>query len=239
VNLALHHLNRREAQELSEVVVTNDVHMGAEGRVYILTGPNQGGKTTYTQAVGLTQIMTQTGLYVPGEGARISPVYGIYTHYPLEEELEKGTGRLGDETQRLNVLFSQVTRHSLVLLNESLSSTAPGESLYLARDVVRVLRLLGARAIFVTHLHQLAADAESLNAETPGDSRIVSMVASLIEEDEGSHGGDSRGIRRTYKVVPNPPMGRSYAMEIARRYGISYEQLKEALAERGVLKTSS
>jgi len=126
-----------------------------------------------------------------------------------------------------------------VLLNESLSNTAPGERLYLARDVVRILCLLGARAIFVTHLHQLATDAESLNAETPGDNRIVSMVATLIEEDEGSNGGDSADIRRTYKVVPNPPMGRSYAMEIAKRYGISYEQLKETLTERGVLKTSS
>ena len=108
-------------------------------------------------------------------------------------------------------------------------STNPGESLYIAQDIVRILRRLGARAIFATHLHELAADVAALNASTAGESRIVSLVASRIEA-----GGD--GPRRSYKIAPGPPLGRSYAREIAAQYGISYDQLTDLLQQRGVLE---
>jgi DNA mismatch repair protein MutS len=210
-------------------IVTNDVHMGDNGRIGILTGPNQGGKTTYTQMVGLCQILAQTGLWVPAARARISPVDNIYTHYPVEEQVTKGTGRFGDEAQRLSVIFSHGTRHSLVLLNESLASTNSGESLYIAQDIMRVLRRLGARAIFATHLHELAADVDALNASTDGDSLIVSLVASRREiAEESPH--------RSYKIAPGPPLGRSYAREIAAQYGISYDQLTALLQQREVLE---
>ena len=98
LNLALHQM--AHAGDAAGIV-TNDVHLGDDGRIGILTGPNQGGKTTYTQMVGLCQILAQTGLWVPAARARISPVDNIYTHYPVEEQVAKGTGRFGDEAQRL------------------------------------------------------------------------------------------------------------------------------------------
>jgi DNA mismatch repair protein MutS len=226
LNLALH--QREQADDASRIV-TNDVHLGEDGRICILTGPNQGGKTTYTQMVGLCQILAQAGVWVPAAWARISPVDNIYTHYPVEEQVARGTGRFGDEAQRLSVIFARGTRHSLVLLNESLASTNPGESLYIAQDIVRVLRRLGARAIFATHLHELAADLAALNASTAGDSLIVSLVASRRETPEESP-------RRSYKIVPGPPLGRSYAQEIAAQYGISYDQLTALLQQRGALE---
>jgi DNA mismatch repair ATPase MutS len=225
LNLALHQI--RHADD-SAGIITNDVHMGDNGRIGILTGPNQGGKTTYTQMVGLCQILAQTGVWVPAARARISPVDNIYTHYPVEEQVAKGTGRFGDEAQRLSAIFSRGTRHSLVLLNESLASTDSGESLYIAQDIVRVLRRLGARAIFATHLHELAADVDALNASTDGDSLIVSLVASWRDASEESPG-------RSYKIAPGPPLGRSYAREIAAQYGISYDQLTALLQKREVL----
>lgn len=216
-------------------IVLNDVLLdGEHGRVAILTGPNQGGKTTYTQMVGLCQILAQSGMWVPAKTAMISPVDGIYTHYPVEEQLERATGRFGDEAERLSGLFNHASRHSLILLNESLSSTSPGESLYLAQDIVRVIRHMGARAIFGTHLHQLAAEVDRLNQDTAGDSRIFSLIASPITLD-GT--GDGQ-IHRSYKIQPGPPAGRSYATEIARKYGISYDQLLTRLTERGVLSTT-
>jgi DNA mismatch repair ATPase MutS len=202
--------------------------MGDDGRIGILTGPNQGGKTTYTQMVGLCQLLGQTGLWVPAAQARLSPVDNIYTHYPVEEQLARGTGRFGDEAQRLSQIFAHGTRHSLVLLNESLASTNPGESLYIAQDIMRILRRLGTRAIFATHLHELAADVATLNASTTGESRIVSLVASRTEAGEDGH-------RCAYKIVPGPPLGRSYAREIAAQYGISYDQLTALLQQRGML----
>jgi len=232
LNLTLHLLLGSGRGDLRHEITPNKVRLGSLGHVFILTGPNQGGKTTYTQAVGLAQILAQVGMYVPGSRARISPVDGIYTHFPIEEKVGRDTGRFGEESKRLSSIFQRATRHSLVLLNESLSSTAAGESLYLARDVVRILMLMGARVIFATHLHELAAGVDALNAETAGDSRVASLVASLVSEG-GNGTGDE--IQRTYRVVPSPPMGYSYAQEIARRYGISFEQLEAQLKERGVL----
>lgn len=226
LNLALH---RMEYAHGTAPIVTNDVHMGDDGRIGILTGPNQGGKTTYTQMVGLCQFLAQLGVWVPASRARLSPVDNIYTHYPVEEQLAKGTGRFGDEAQRLSQIFAHGTRHSLVLLNESLASTNPGESLYIAQDIVRILRRLGARAIFATHLHELAADVAALNASTAGESRIVSLVVSRTEA-----GNDAP--QRSYRIVPGPPLGRSYAREIAAQYGISYDQLTTLLQQRGVLE---
>jgi DNA mismatch repair ATPase MutS len=227
LNLALHLMAQAE---VDDAVVKNDVRMDKNGRIFILTGPNQGGKTTYVQMVGLCQILAQLGLWVPARQARISPVDGIYTHYPMEESSAKATGRFGDEAQRLSDIFTGATRHSLILLNESLASTNAGESLYIAQDLVRILRRMGARAIFATHLHELAADVGTLNEHTPGDSEVLSLVASRLENG-------AEGTQRSYKIVPGQPMGRSYAREIASKYGIGYEQLMSRLQQRGVLES--
>jgi DNA mismatch repair protein MutS len=231
IDLALHLGAADDHRDLSRAIVANDIAFGPAGRIIVLTGPNQGGKTTYIQSIGLIQVMAQAGLYLPGRQARISPVDGLYTHFPTEEMLEKATGRFGDEARRLHEIFTRVTSHSLVLLNESLSGTSAGESLYLCQDILRVLRLLGARAIFSTHLHELAASIDELNATEPGDSKIASMVASPIYDEQAG--------RRSYRVVFAPPMGRSYAKETARRYGVSYDQLRGLLNERGVLDQPS
>jgi DNA mismatch repair ATPase MutS len=95
--------------------------------------------------------------------------------------------------------------------------------------MVRILRRLETRAIFATHLHELAADVDELNANTAGDSLIVSLVASRREE------GEDRS-RPSYRIVPGRPMGRSYAREIASQYGISYDQLTALLEQRGILE---
>jgi len=233
INLALHHLDRGDRQA---EIVTNDLCLDDEGRIAILTGPNRGGKTTYTQAAGLIQVLAQVGLFVPGSEARISPADGVFTHFPAEEELVRGTGRFGDEAQRLRQILEQATRHSLILLNEALSGTYAGESLYLSRDVVLILRMLGARVLFATHLHELAEQAAAINAEVEGDSRVVSLVSSRIDGAAMAQGAEEAAERRTYRVVRSRPMGRSYALELARHYGISLDQLRQVLADRGVIE---
>ena len=229
LNLALQGAEQKGG---TDRIVRNDVCMDRDRRITILTGPNQGGKTTYTQMVGLCQILAQAGLWLPSAEARVSPVDNVFTHYPIEESLAKATGRFGDEAQRLGHIFKRATRHSLILLNESLSSTSPGESVYLAQDISRILRRMGTRAVFATHLHELAAAVPQLNAEADGDGGLVSLVASRLQDGED-------GDQRSYRVMPGPPMGRSYAREIASKYGISYEQLTALLQERGVLDESS
>jgi hypothetical protein len=215
----------------ARTIVLNDVDFGPMGRIFILTGPNQGGKTIYTQAIGLAQVLFQAGLYIPAEAARMSPVDGVYTHFTTLEKADSGMGRLAEEARRLNEIFHSVTDKSLVLLNESLSSTSPGESLYLAQDIVRALRLFGVRAVFATHLHELAEGVDLINADVTGDSRVVSLVAGVeLAEDKEDIIDDI--VPRTYKIKPGPPRGLSYAKGIAARYGISFEQLTERWREQ-------
>lgn len=215
-------------------IVPNTITFGKPHRVWILTGPNSGGKTTYTRAVGLAHYLLQAGLYVPASTARMSPVDAIYTHFATLENPLHGSGRLGEEAERLARIFHHATPHSLILLNEVLSGTSAIEALGMAIEAVRGLRLLGARAIYVTHLHDLAARVEEVNAHTPGTGSVGSLVARV---DDGQEPGD-RGAqhRRTYRITPGPPPGLSYASEIAEKYGISFSQLEALLRQRGVLE---
>ncbi len=206
-------------------IVLNDVALDDAGRIQILTGPNQGGKTTYTQGIGILHLMAQIGLYVPARAALLSPVDAILTHFPVGETGRIGTGRLAEEAERLAAVFRRVTSRSLVLLNESLSSTSPAESLVLAEDVVKALRHLGARCVYATHLHELASAVARLNRETPGASIISSLVAGVEPGPDAAH-------RRTYRVTPGPPIGKSYAKDVARRFGLEFDELVRRLGSR-------
>ena len=229
VLLAINGLSQNTDRPLQQRIVTNNIELGEEGRIAILTGPNRGGKTTYMQSVGLVQVLAQLGLPVPGTSAEISPVDAIYTHYPLEERLDLGTGRFGDEAQRIRAIFERVTGDSLVLFNESLATTNMGESVFLAQNIVRSLREIGARVIFTTHLHDLAAAVERINTDTAGDSIVISLVASPQVGDLEDESGYS------YRIQARPPLGRSYAENIAARHGISRDQLRTLLKERNLL----
>lgn len=224
INFAMRLISRAPNTSIAGQIVLNNATFNDAGRIFILTGPNQGGKTTFTQAIGLIHVLAQAGLHVPAQSAQLSPADAIFTHFAKEERPNMEAGRLGEEAKRLNSIFQRATRRSLVLLNESLSSTSPDESLYLSMDIVRGLRLLGARAIFATHLHGLAEAMGEINRETAGDSTVASLVS--VTEQEGEEG------RRTYRIVATAPQGMSYARDIARKHGISFEQIEQMLKSR-------
>lgn len=207
--------------------VASDVGLDDAGRIAILTGPNSGGKTTYVQAVGLAQVLFQAGLPVPALTARLSPVDTLLTHFPQLETRQQG--RLAEEAARLRTLFTQVTPHSLVLLNETFSSTAFGEALYLAQDVLCALRAVGARAVYATHLVELVERIPDIEAAVIGDSRLYSLVAGI--DLRAADDPDSPQAVPNFRVMRGLPLGRSYAQEIARRHGISLGQLLTALGK--------
>jgi hypothetical protein len=216
-------------------VVTNLMAFGAgHPRVWILTGPNRGGKTTYTRAVGQAHVLFQAGLYAPARAARLSPVNAIYTHFAGQESAEVGMGRLDEEAARLAQIFRVATPQSLILLNEVLAGTSTVEALGLATDAVRGLRLLGARAIYTTHLHELAARVDEINATTPGDAAVGSLVAGVEPNPLEGDAVIGPRHRRTFRIFPSPPLGVSYASEIAEQHGISFPQLLELFRKRGL-----
>jgi DNA mismatch repair protein MutS len=231
-SLALRMLQAAPEESATGSVVTNPITFDqVNGRVWILTGPNRGGKTTYARAAGLAQLLFQAGMYVPARTARISPADKLFTHFPRPESATLGEGRLDDEAVRLAGIFQEATPHSLILINEGLSGTNTLEALGLAHDAVRGLHLLGARTIYVTHLHELARHVDEINDTTCGDGTVGSLVA----EVEGEIRAGGAGHRRTFRVRPSPPHGLSYASEIAEQHGISYSQLVLLLRERGLI----
>lgn len=198
-------------------IITNDIDFDGRYRIFILTGPNRGGKTIFTQAVGLAVLLAQWGVYVPAESAQISPCDNIYTHFPADENDTVDLGRLGEESRRLSEIFKVATKYSLLLLNESLATTSVAEGLFIAKDVVKSMRYLGCRAVFNTHMHDLARNLDEMNGSTEGDSRVESLVT-----------GVSRG-QRSFKVAITPPQGTSYAKDIAVRYGVTFENIKKSI----------
>ncbi len=194
-------------------IIANDIDFDADHRIYIMTGPNRGGKTTMTQAVGLVFLLAQFGIYVPCESVELSPVDNIYTHFPADENKTVDLGRLGEESQRMSEIFSQATNESLLLFNESLATTSFEEGLYIAKDVVKALRYLGPRTIFNTHMHELAMNLDEVNTKIEGDSKVASLIT-------GIHEG-----KRSYKIFLAPPEGVSYAQDIAKKYGVTFNQL--------------
>ncbi|HEU5101462.1 MAG TPA: hypothetical protein VFU22_20710 [Roseiflexaceae bacterium] len=225
LDLALRLRVGRGGATLANAIVPNDVAFGPDATVFILTGPNSGGKTTYTRAVGQAQVLFQAGLLIPGRHARISPVDGIYTHFAAAERLDINGGRLAEELERLAQIFRQAGPHSLVLLNEPLTSTDHAAAHALSRDILSGLRLLGARTIFVTHLHELVDDA--LDGES--SAGLVSLVAGLAP-----HVGNGSEPSPSYRIVPGRPQMASYAAELARQHGLSLPQIAATLRERGL-----
>jgi hypothetical protein len=234
LNLALTMYNRMPHTSLNEIIVTNNVEFGDDGRIFILTGPNQGGKTTYIQAIGIVQFLCQLGIFVPGSKAYISPVDRIYTHFPVEEKPDTNAGRLGEEAKRISEIFNSATSNSLVLLNESLSSTSFNEGLYISKEIIAAMRVLGVRAVFATHFHELAENLNVYNQCIPGDSKIVSMVSGTLESSEDSSDG-TLGAKRTYLIEPGPPQGLSYAKDIASKYGLDFKKIITLLHARNVI----
>ncbi len=212
-------LGAKIAEGESIDLVLNDIDFTPQRRVYIMTGPNRGGKTTFTQAVGLIFLMASHGLYVPAKACRISPADNIFTHFPADENRTVDLGRLGEESRRLSDIFAHATDRSLLLFNESLATTNFEEGLYIARDVVKSLHYLGARAIFNTHMHELATHLDELNSSEPGDGTVASLITGI---DNG---------RRSYKVALSPPCGQSYARDIAKNYGVTYAQIRRSIDE--------
>ena len=214
--------NPAVALKVNDPIVTNDVIFDEKAGIYVLTGPNRGGKSVITCAVGLAQAMLQLGLFVPADHAVISAADAIFTHFPTGADDTIDKGRLGEECARLGDIFTAITPKSLVLLDESLSSTGSFEASYIAAEVLAGLSRVGCRCIFSTHLHELAAEIDNINARVSreGGVPIDTLVAGI--ENEG---------RRSFKILRAKPDGKSYARDIADKYGLTYDNIIKTISK--------
>jgi len=197
-------------------IVTNDFEFDENGRFYIITGPNHGGKSVFLYTVGMIQALFQLGLYVPAKSAVISPVNGIYTHFPSSDENNYGKGRLEFECDKLSRILDKVNEDSLLLLDEAFSSTSGQEASYIASEVITALGIIGLRGLFVTHIHDLPMKLEEFNSHKDNKSKIDNLVATMEDTSNG---------KRSYKLVRTTPDGLSYARDIAKKYGLELDKI--------------
>jgi hypothetical protein len=185
---------------VKERVVGNDV--SADDKLLVMiTGANRGGKSTFLRGIGLAQLMMQCGMFVPAESFRANVCGGIFTHYKREEDSSMRSGKLDEELSRMSSLVDNMTRNSIVLLNESFASTNEREGSEIARQIVRALLETGIKVIYVTHLFDLAQRFY-----------LAKMDAALFLRAERLADG-----RRTFRLVEGEPLPTSYGEDLYRR----------------------
>jgi DNA mismatch repair ATPase MutS len=184
----------------------------APERIIVITGPNQGGKTTFARAFGQVHWLASLGLCVPGREARLFLFDNILTHFVREEDMSALDGRLQDDLKRLHGMLEKATSRSIIIINEIFSSTTLSDALTLGGYMMEAISTLRAPAVVVTFLDELA----SHGPET------VSMM-STVEKDDPT--------QRTYKIIRKPADGLAYAIHIASKYRLTYKQLCRRLGK--------
>lgn len=191
-------------------IVTNDVSIQGPERIIVVTGPNQGGKTTFARVLGQLHYLALIGVPVPASRARLFLCDAIYTHFEREETVKTHRGKLHEEIIGLHESLERATPRSLLVLNEVFTSTTLNDSLFLSRRILGMIADLGALCVCVTFLDELAA---------MGD-KVASYVSQVNAQDPSI---------RTFKVERKPADGLAYARSLAEKHCLTYECLKERI----------
>ena len=181
-------------------VVGNDVN--ADGReLVIITGANQGGKSTFLRSIGLAQLMMQAGMFVPAESFSANVCTGLFTHYKREEDTSMKSGKLDEELSRMSIIVDNIIPNSLILFNESFAATNEREGSEIARQITCALLDRHIKIFFVTHQYELAHGFHEKKLDN----------AIFLRAERKADGG------RTFKVVEGKPLQTSYGKDLYRK----------------------
>jgi DNA mismatch repair ATPase MutS len=182
---------------LDQRVVGNNIN--ADGKdLVIITGANQGGKSTFLRSLGLAQLMMQCGMFVPAESFTADISDGIFTHYKREEDVTMSSGKLDEELSRMSDIVDNVKANSLILFNESFAATNEREGSEIARQIITALLEKRIKIWYVTHLYDFAHSFFEKNMEN----------AIFLRAERQADGG------RTFKISEGAPLETSYGEDL-------------------------
>jgi len=188
------------AFHLGSRVVGNDVDADGK-RLVMITGANQGGKSTFLRSVGLAQLMMQAGMFVAAESLHANVVPGVFTHFKREEDTSMTRGKLDEELSRMSEIADLISPSCLLLCNESFAATNEREGSEIARQVIRAMVEANVKVFFVTHLFDLA---DSLHRQ-----QLETALFLRAERQPDGH--------RTFLVSEGAPLPTSYGEDSYRR----------------------
>jgi hypothetical protein len=181
-------------------VVGNIVEADGKSLVMV-TGANQGGKSTFVRSVGLAQVMAQAGTFVAAEALRVDLRDGVFTHHIREEDATMRRGKLDEELARMSEIVDMITPESMLLCNESFASTNEREGSEIARHVAGALVDSGVKVFFVTHLFDLASGFCARHLPT-------ALFLRAERRPDGT---------RTFRIVEGEPLPTSFGQDLYRR----------------------